>query len=324
MSSKRIIGVLAGAGGVLVLGAVGLRFVASDHPAAVHAPGVSDTVSGPRELSSGKSDIGSSDGQPQPSPMAKAPDQSQQPGHDARSLVSKWRAQAPDDKLLDLYEAIVAPSAPGAHKPQHDADLNGIMDRLCSSEPDSARLAEFFVEIMLDPRRDVVQRDYAIQHLRVVCRVLLDGNRFADGGSGPAAQMACDALMEVVPENTCCLAGTALLALAEIAGRTPTVAPGAVSRLAMDRARDTQAEDGIRVTALLVGARLQDPDALTVAWQILDASDRSSLRLAAISVLAALGNQDTVERLGRMNAAADEMETKARNAAIRKISGRKT
>lgn len=321
MSSKRIIGTMAGMGAVLVLGAVGLRFVASDHPAAVHVPEVSK-VSRTGAAPPGRSDTEQSAGQTQFSPMA--PVQSQQPGHDARSLVSKWRAQAPDDKLLDLYEAIVAPSAPGAHKPQHDADLNGIMDRLCSSEPDSARLAEFFVEIMLDPRRDVVQRDYAIQHLRVVCRVLLDGNRFADGGSGPAAQMACDALMEVVPENTCCLAGTAILALAEIAGKTPAAAPGAVSRLAMDRARDTQAEDGIRVTALLVGARLQDPDALTVAWQILDTSDRSSLRLAAISVLAALGNQDTAERLGRMNAAADEMETKARDAAIRKISGRKT
>jgi len=256
--------------------------------------------------------------------MAKATVQPQEPGHDARSLVSKWRAQAPDDELLDLYEAILDPLAPGAYKPQHDADLNGIMDWLCGSEPDSARLAEFFVEIMLDPRRDVVQRDYAIQHLRVVCRVLLDGNRFADGGSGPAAQMACDALMEVVSENTCCLAGTALLALAEIAGKTPAAAPETVSRLAVERARDDQADEGIRVTALLVGARLQDPNALTVAWQILDASDRSSLRLAAISVLAALGNQDTAERLGRMNADADERETKARDAAIRKISGRKT
>ena len=83
-------------------------------------------------------------------------------------------------------------------------------------------------------------------------------------------------------------------------------------------------DEGIRLTALLVCAQFQDPGAVPVAWQILDNSNQLSLRLAAISALATLGNQDTLERLGRMSAVADEVEKKARDAAIRKISGRKT
>ena len=325
MPLKRIIRMLVGAGAVLVLLAVVLRFVPSGrHPEAVNAPVVPVKVSGAGDLLSDNSGTSSSASRIWPPPMAIAPVRSDGNEHDALSLGSGRRAQARGDKLLGRYEASPAQPAPGTYKPQHDADINGIMDQLCSSETDSARLAKFFVEVMLDPGRDVVQRDYAIQHLRVVCRVLQDGKRSADGDLEAASKMACDALFEVVPENTCCLAGTALLALAEIAGRAPATADqGVVSRLALERARDAQADEGIRVTALLVGAQMQDPDALTVAWQILDANDQSPLRLAAISALAAVGNQDTVERLNRLGAA-DETERKALDAAIRRISGRKT
>lgn len=327
MPLKRIMGVLVGAGAALSLLAVVLRSGPSDHPEAVQAPVAPDQVSGAAEQVTPVDSDAKPSAAPARSSLADvSPASSDEYARDARALVSKWRTQALDDALLNLYEAILAPPVPGIYKSQQDADLNEIMDQLCESEPDSARLAQFFVEIMLDPGRDVVQRDYAIQHLRVACRVLLDEKKAADGEDRTAAsEMARNALFEVVPENTCCLAGTALLALTEIAENTPAaVDPGAVSRLALERAGDAHADDGIRLTALLVCAQFQNLGAVPVAWKILETSNQLSLRLAAISALAALGDQDVLERLGRMSAGTDEIEKKARDAAIRKISGRKT
>lgn len=326
MPLKRIISVLVGAGAALVMLAVVLRSIPPDHPETVQAPDTEEQKSGAEKpATQALPDMETFAAPARPSLPDVSPAQPEENARDAFALVSKWRAEAPDDKRLDLYEAILAPPTPGVYKSQQDADLNELMDQLCESESDAARLAKFFVEIMLDPSRDVVQRDYAIQHLRVVCRVLLDEKKVADGDDLTAASdMACKSLFEVVPESTCCLAGTALLALAEIAGKTPAVDSGAISRLALERAGDVQTDEGIRVTALLVCAQFQDPGAVPVAWKILEESDQLTLRLAAISALATLGNQDTLERLGRMSAAADEIEKKALDAAICKISGRKT
>lgn len=242
---------------------------------------------------------------------------------DARFLLATWRTQAPDNELLDLYEAILVPPDPGIYKSRHDADLNELMNQLCEQEADPVRLSRFFIAIMQDEARDIVLRDYAIQHLRIVCRSLLgEENTTADWTT--ASETACNALIEVAEAQPCCLAGTSLLALAELAENTQLIETERVARMALERAGDVQTHEGIRLTALLVCAQLNNTDAIPVALDILDTSDQLSLRLAAISALGALGNQDILMQMELMRTGLDETEQNAMGAAIRKISGRRT
>lgn len=326
MQLKYVIGGVVGVGAVLVMLAVvwkGFDQTRSGEahvlPAAASAPVEAIVPPSPEPES-----------MPGAGPRARAPatvEQAQQvePVNDAAALIANWRRQTPDDPLLHLYESALAPPpAPHVYKPGHDAEMNLLMDQLCDRESDAVRLADFFMAIMLDPARDIVQRDYALQHLRRVSRILID-----DGGTGgedkaAAAERACRAMIETVSENTCCLAGTALLALEEFTGKTPATAADVVSRLAVERAGDVQSDPGIRLTALLVCAKLQTPAALPVAWQILETTHDQGLRLTAITLIGALGDMYTMERLDRLKASADETEKHALDAAIRKIAGRKT
>ena len=274
---------------------------------------------------------------PEPEPMPEAggqepvfaqvePVQPDVRANNASALIANWRRQTPDDPLLHLYESALAPPpAPHVYKPGHDAEMNVLMDQLCDRESDAVRLADFFMAIMLDPSRDIVQRDYALQHLRRVSRILVDtGGPGSGEDRAAAAERACQAMIETVSESTCCLAGTALLALEEFTGKTPAAAADVVSRLAVERAGDVQADAGIRLTALLVGAKLQNPAVLPLAWQILETTSDQGLRLTAITLIGALGDMYTMERLDRLKANADETEKHALDAAIRKIAGRKT
>ena len=322
MQVKRYkLAVMAVAGVATLLAIVWLRF--GERPLSHRAAGEQELAFGDlgRALpphAAGTQNSASSD--------ARAPGgrkQEREPLQDAFGLVSAWRAQAPDDELLELYEAIMVPPQPGMYKSRHDADLNKLMNQLCDRETDPVRLSRFFIAIMQDETLDVVLRDYAIQHLRMACRSLL-GEEKADADRAAASEAACSALIEMVEAQPCCLAGTSLLALAEIAENTQAVETGQVARMALARAGDVQTHQGIRLTALLVCAQLQNTDAIPVALNILDTSDQLSLRLAAISALGALGDRDILMQMEQMRSKLDENEKNALDAAMRKISGRTT
>ncbi|HTI98993.1 MAG TPA: HEAT repeat domain-containing protein [Dongiaceae bacterium] len=172
-------------------------------------------------------------------------------------------------------ETAVPPYADGEHWLR-----NELLDKLVSQPVLPADLAQLLVAIHQDTNQSPVMRDYAIQHVTPVYG--------QENGTEQAMLQAT--LWQTTQESDSGIAGTALLALQQLAQTDAGLERDRIGETALKLAGDDHASELARITAIQVCGRLTvtqaGPEALALAQ---DASQSTPLRLAAIATLGELG-----------------------------------
>jgi hypothetical protein len=246
-------------------------------------------------------------------------------------VAFRWMMGAPPDTPSDSVPAVdgaMPADTPEAHRimtemkrptgvedpPEiHRAVRDGQFERLHSMDPIPAGVADFFVEIYRDARQDEAVRDYALQHMAPLYeRLLAEDAAVADRAT------LRDELWRAAESGSGTFSGTALLALAHLADKTPEIE---AERVRSTAARVAESGDTpSRIAALTLCTRLAVTGGLAGARDA--AVDPSSipLRLAAIAVLGRVGDDADAVLLRQM--AAQEESAIVKSAALKALSRR--
>lgn len=160
-----------------------------------------------------------------------------------------------------------------------------------------------------NPNQDPVVRDYYVQHLR---------DCYEESSQKAGLEQLFWALLS---EKQGTIAGTALLALNDIARRYPTIDKPQLEAKALSVAGDSSYGDAARVSALRVCGFLHMKQVLPIVEGILEHSKSVALRVAAIATLGDFDSENGLGVLTRIAASADDPAQRAAQAALqRKIN----
>jgi hypothetical protein len=170
-------------------------------------------------------------------------------------------------------------------------EFNGLKNSaadLLLQQPDlPAGLVVDFAAMFLDSLYDSVWRDYCLQFLSAGHEKL--SNR-TDPDAASARTIALETLRTATSQRTETFAGTALLGLEAISRREPaTVRPSEVATLATTVAKDEQASEPCRITALRVAALTGATAVLPTARDLAQTGETEMLRQSAVATIGDLG-----------------------------------
>jgi hypothetical protein len=177
---------------------------------------------------------------------------------------------------------------------QADSALkNEVLNTLLSQEPPIAGLPEFLAGLYQDRYQNAVMRDYAIQHLHSWYQNAMtpaEGACRPDAGDLARQKQATQQLFwDALKETDSSIAGTALLALSDLAVQEPLIDASAVKSAALKLAQDSGTGTLSRITALQVCARMGVAEALPMAFKLAQNSGDVALQIPAIAALGQLG-----------------------------------
>lgn len=129
-------------------------------------------------------------------------------------------------------------------------------------------------------------------------------------------------VLEALQEKENGIAGTALLALYRLVGKTSEADPAAIGKEALSLARDPASSVQTRVTAVGICGMTSQTAFLPDARVLAQTGEVIPLRLASIAAIGSLGTQQDKELLESLKAATDERLHKAADTALRKLKER--
>lgn len=176
------------------------------------------------------------------------------------------------------------------------------------------------VAMYRDAGHDYVWRDYCLQHMSRCCAKLLEGN---GGVRTPVACAVFACLEDAAGQVRAPLAGTALIGLAAVAGKTGGPEMSAVRDAALRVAGDAAACCEARATALQVAAERGDLRALPLARELAVSGADAVLRVSAVAAVGRLGGDGDVKMLENLSRDRDPRISGAARAASRKLASRK-
>jgi hypothetical protein len=224
----------------------------------------------------------------------------------------------------DLHVWLTTPYDPasGLSLREFNGLKNTAADLLLQQPRVPADLVADFAAMFLDSSYDSVWRDYCLQFLSA-------GHEKLAGRSDPevaeARTAAVDTLRVATEQRIETFAGTALLGLEAISRREPTIVkPSEVATRAVAVAKDEQASEPCRITALRVAALTGASDVLPTARDLAQTGETEMLRQSAVATIGDLGTTVDQELLDALTHDSDKyvatIATKAADALRKRVA----
>lgn len=194
---------------------------------------------------------------------------------------------------------------------------NEMLDALVQQADLPRGLAGLLIAVYQDAAQDPVMRDYAVQHM---------GAAYDHANAEEQAALQ-GTLWGATGETSSSIAGTALLALLNVAESNPAIDQNRLAATALRLAGDDQTGELARITAVQVCGRLEVPPALRVVEQLTRQSPSTPLRIAATAALGdyamnGTGPESAEARnlLTRVAASSDPRQAMAAESALRRVT----
>ena len=217
------------------------------------------------------------------------------------------------EEIQSFYAYLRSPSPTGAeNRDQENWLRNEMMDKLAETPTLPAGLAGVLVAIYRDPAQDLVMRDYAVQHVTPV---------YARASAEEKATLQ-QILWSAVAETDSSIAGTALLALRDLATDHREIQANKLGEAALKLAVDDHCGELSRITALQVCGRLGLNQAAPLLLQLARNPGSVSMQIAAIAALGDVGNQEARNYLRQLAIHSESRLLPALETALKKLNGR--
>jgi HEAT repeat protein len=187
-----------------------------------------------------------------------------------------------------------------------------MMDKLTAQAALPADVAQVLVAIYQDPAQDVVMRDYAVQHLNPA---------YVQAGLEQRTILQ-QALWSAVTETDSSIAGTALLALQNLAQDHKEIDPDTLGEAALNLAGDGRCGELSRITAVQVCGRMGLNQAAPLLLQLAQTAESVPLQIASIAALGDVGDEAARNNLRQLASQADPRLRPALETALKKMNKR--
>ena len=212
-----------------------------------------------------------------------------------------------------LHAYLLTPASSSAEDREQENWLrNELLDKLADAAELPAELAGVLVAIYQDPAQDIVMRDYAVQHVTPV---------YARTSAEEKATLQ-QILWSAVAETDSSLAGTALLALRDLATDHREIQANKLGEAALKLAGDTHCGELSRITAFQLCARLGLTQAAPLLLQQAQMTESVPLQLAAIAALGDVGNAEARTYLRQLAVQPEPRLRPALDTALKKLNQR--
>ncbi len=226
-----------------------------------------------------------------------------------RALPADLTAQ----EIHAFYTYLLAPASSGAENRENENWLrNEMMDKLAEAPTLPAGLAGVLVAIYQDPAQDIVMRDYAVQHMMPV---------YAQASAEEKAALQ-QALWSAVAETDSSIAGTALLALRDLAQDHREIESNKLGEAALKLAGDDRCGELSRITALQVCGRMGINQAAPIMLQLAQGDGSVPLQIAAIAALGDVGKEEARNYLRQLAGQPEPRLRPALETALKKLNRR--
>ena len=187
-----------------------------------------------------------------------------------------------------------------------------MMDKLVEQPTVPADLPEVLISIFQDHAQDVVMRDYAVQHLNPIY------------GQAAAETKAAirQALWQAAGETDTSIAGTALLALNDLAQNNAEFDRNQIQQTALKLADDGQCGELARITAVQICAQMGVTQAAASVLQLAQSATSIPLRITAIAALGDLGGAAVVPYLREIAEGDEDRLKPAAESALKRLKKR--
>lgn len=218
---------------------------------------------------------------------------------------------APEVGALQGY--LLASAHSGAvSRPNENWLRNEIMDKLAGQSTLPAGFPRVLPTIYQDPAQDIVMRDYAVQHITPVY----------PRASAEEKITLQQTLWSAVAETDSSIAGTALLALYDLAQDHREFDPGQLGEAALKLAGDDRCGDLSRITALQICGRMGIDQAAPLVLQLAQNAGSVPLRISAIAALGEVGDEAARNYLRQLASQSEPRLRPALETALKKMNDR--
>jgi len=217
------------------------------------------------------------------------------------------------DDIKAIYSYLLAPTYTDADSRVGENWLRNVMlDELVEQPSLPADLAAELVSIYQNQEQDVVMRDYAIQHM----------DPAYDQASAEEKAALSRALWQATGETDSSIAGTALLALNNLAQNDTEFDRNRIAQTALKLAGDEKCGGLARITAVQLCGQMGVTQAAPLALQLAQNAGSIPLRISAIAALGDLGGRDTETFLQEIAAGSEDRLKPAAETALKKLGKR--
>lgn len=212
-----------------------------------------------------------------------------------------------------LHAYLLSPATFGPqNRAQENWLRNTLLDKLTESPTLPAGLVSVLVAIYQDPAQDIVMRDYAVQHITPV---------YARAGAEEKAILQ-QTLWQAAAETDSSIAGTALLALRDLAQDNHEFDKTQLGEAALKLAGDDLCGELSRITALQICGRMGINQAAPLALQLVRKTESVPLQIAAIATLGDVGDEAARQLLRQLATQSEPRLRPALETALKKMNGR--
>jgi hypothetical protein len=212
-----------------------------------------------------------------------------------------------------FYAYLLAPARSSAeNRPNENWLRNGMMDKLAEAPELPAGLVRVLVAIYQDPAQDIVMRDYAVQHMSPVYA----------RASAEEKNILQQTLWQAAEETDSSIAGTALLAVRDLAQDHREFESEKLGEVALKLAGDERSGELSRITALQICGRLGINQAAPLMLQLAQKAGNVALQISAIAALGDVGNDEARNYLRQLAAQPEPRLRPALETALKKLNGR--
>lgn len=238
------------------------------------------------------------------------------PGRSFAERVNVLRARTAnlaDDEIKSFYTYLLTPAHSDDENRSDENWLRNVMlDRLAGQPELPAGLPVVLISIYQDPEQDVVMRDYAIQHM----------NPAYDRASTDDKAALNQALWQAAGETDSSIAGTALLALSDLAQSNAEFDRNQIAQTALKLAGDDSCGELARITAVQLCGQMGVPQASALIQQLAQQAGSIPLRISAIAALGDLGDQGAETFLQEIAAGSEDRLKPAAETALKRLKKR--
>lgn len=232
---------------------------------------------------------------------------------DRVKILRARNANLTGDEIKALYSYLLTPAHSYDESRSDENWLRNVMlDRLTQQPELPTGLPAVLMSIYQEPQQDVVMRDYAIQHINPA---------YDRAGMDDKAALN-QALWQAAGETDSSIAGTALLALNDLAQSNPEFDRNQIAQTALKLAGDDNCGELARITAVQLCGQMGVQQASALIQQLARQAGSIPLRISAIAALGNLGDQGVEPFLQEIAAGSEDRLKPAAETALKQLKKR--
>lgn len=202
----------------------------------------------------------------------------------------------------------------------YNALKNGIVNVLLAQDQIPPGLGSALLRMHQDVGNDLMWRDYCLQFLAQYYRKRWTPHDTSD--QDPEREQVAHAIKQALETDGGAFAGTALLGLEDLSRSYREFDPALIRGAAVRTAGSPEGTEANRITALRVCALLNAREILPVARDTALGNGPSMLRMAAVAMLADLGDPEDLDLLISLTGDRDPRVSRSAHAATNKWAQR--